>query len=75
MPHGVIVDSIGLSGVLIRPGESERQVFLSARDWVPETSRMIHAVATNAERESSPPVVLHIRSAETVARADGSAGE
>ncbi|MBM4075350.1 MAG: WD40 repeat domain-containing protein, partial [Planctomycetes bacterium] len=43
LPHGVIVDNIGLSGVLVRANETERQIFLTARPWVEETSRRIHA--------------------------------
>src|SRR6185295_1589018 len=30
LPHGVIVDDIGLNGVLIPKGEHERQIFLGA---------------------------------------------
>ena len=75
LPHGIIVDNIGLSGVLVRPGETERQIFLAARSWVPESTRNVHAVATNAQRESSPPVVLHVRPADTVAKADTAGGE
>ena len=43
MPHGVIVDLIGLSGVLIRQGEDERQIFLTCADWVPPSTRPIFA--------------------------------
>jgi hypothetical protein len=68
LPHGVIVDNIGLNGVLIPEGQSERQIFLQAAKWVPETSRMFHAVATNAGNQASPPVLLHVRaSKESVA--------
>ena len=48
LPHGVIVDNIGLNGVLIPEGQTERQIFLKAAPWVPETSRPFHAVASNA---------------------------
>jgi len=30
MPHGVYVDNIGLNGLLVREGESERQFFVTA---------------------------------------------
>lgn len=71
LPHGVIVDNIGLNGVLIPAGQSEREIFLSARPWVPETTRDAHAVATTAGNEASPPVVFHVRRPDVVARADG----
>lgn len=45
LPHGVIVDNIGLSGVLVRAKETERQIFLTARPWTPPTRRLIHAVS------------------------------
>ena len=43
LPHGVIVDNIGLSGILIPEKQSERQIFLRCDDWVPETSRACFA--------------------------------
>lgn len=70
LPHGVIVDNIGLNGVLIPEGATERQIFLTARDWVPESTRAVHALATNAGGEASPSIVLHVRHPSTVAQAD-----
>lgn len=70
LPHGVIVDNIGLSGVLIPEGQTERQIFLKAAPWVPATSRPFHAVATNAGAQASAPVILHVRSGENVAAAE-----
>ena len=61
LPHGVIVDNIGLNGVLIPKGENERQVFLSAAKWVPEQDRLCYAVENQAGRQSSLPVLLHVR--------------
>ena len=69
LPHGVIVDNIGLNGVLIRENETERQVFLTARSWVPEQSRQAHAVGADAGGEASPPVWIHVRRPSTVAQA------
>src|SRR5262249_41069791 len=37
LPHGVIVDNIGLNGVLIPKGQDGRQIFLTAAKWVPDT--------------------------------------
>ena len=68
LPHGVIVDNIGLSGVLIREGETERQIFLTAADWVPETTRLIDAVAKGAGNQASRPIVFHIRKPELQTR-------
>jgi hypothetical protein len=70
LPHGVIVDNIGLSGVLIAKGENERQIFLKAAKWVSETDCFCHAVENQAGQQTSPPVLLHVRkkAAETAAK-------
>lgn len=51
LPHGVIVDNIGLNGVMIRAGESERMIFISAAGWVQPMSRPIFASATGSYTE------------------------
>ena len=61
LPHGIIVDNIGLSGVLVRKQETERQIFLTARPWVPETDRLIHAVAQGVGNQASPSIRLQVR--------------
>ena len=61
LPHGIIVDNIGLSGVLVRKQETERQIFLTARPWVPSTDRLIHAVAQGVGNQASPAVRLSVR--------------
>ncbi len=63
LPHGVIVDNIGLSGVLIPKGENERQIFLKAAKWVPETDRLAYCQAKQAGNPTSHPVLIHIRRA------------
>ena len=54
LPHGVIVDNIGLNGILILEGQTEREIFLTTADWVPETTRLCHAVAKDASQASFP---------------------
>jgi hypothetical protein len=61
LPHGVIVDNIGLNGVLIPKDQIERQIFLTAAKWVPETDRLCYAVESQAGRQTSVPVLLHVR--------------
>lgn len=61
LPHGVIVDNIGLNAVLITPSETERQIFLTAAGWVGEQTRLIHAVARVDKNATSGPVVLQVR--------------
>ena len=61
LPHGVIVDNIGLNGVLIPKGQNERQIFISAANGVPETDRLCYAVENQAGRQTSRPLLLHVR--------------
>ncbi len=72
LPHGVIVDNIGLNGVQIRAGENEREIFLTAAKWVPEGDRFCHAVLNSARansnsagRQTSIPVLIRIRKASS----------
>jgi hypothetical protein len=52
LPHGVIVNDIGLNGVQVRAGEPEREVELIAAKWVPEQERLIHACVSSARNEA-----------------------
>lgn len=67
LPHGVIVDNIGLSGVLVRKGETERQIFLTARPWVPQSTRWINAVGQGQGNPASAAIPLHVRGTPQVA--------
>ena len=73
LPHGVIVDDIGLNGVLIPKGENERGIFLTAAKWVPVQDRWCYAIEQQAGKQTSQPVLLKIRkarSADSPVRAD-----
>jgi hypothetical protein len=61
LPHGVIVDNLGLNGLLIMPEEDERQIFLTAAKWVTDTDRLIFAKSNVGENATSAPVLFHIR--------------
>ncbi len=69
LPHGIIVDNIGLSGVMMPKGENERQIFLTAEAWVPETDRLCFAVEQQAGGQCSAPVMVHVRKPSTLAEA------
>ncbi len=68
LPHGVIVDNIGLNGVLLTEGESERQLFLTAESWVPPTSRSFQATAQIKGNPTSRPAILHVQEPDQLAR-------
>jgi hypothetical protein len=61
MPHGVYVDNIGLSGLLIVEGQNERTFFITAAKWVPESTRTFHLRSEAEGNQTSWPVVLHVR--------------
>ncbi len=67
LPHGIIVDNIGLSGVLVRAKENERQIFLTARPWISSTFQLIHAVAQVQGNQASRSVLLRVEQGGTVA--------
>jgi hypothetical protein len=61
LPHGVIVDNIGLNGVLIPKGEDFRQIFLTTAKWVPDIDRFCFAKEAQGGNQTSLPVLLHVR--------------
>lgn len=61
LPHGVIVNDIGLSGVLINPDETERVIFLYCEPWVAEQTRDFVAVAKVEGDQVSLPMRLQVR--------------
>lgn len=75
LPHGVIVDNIGLNGVQIRAGEKEREVFLTCAKWVAEQDRLCHVVVGSARNDAVRddaaqtgfPVLLKVRRPAPVA--------
>jgi hypothetical protein len=75
LPHGVIVDNIGLNGVQIRAGENEREVFLTCSKWVAEQDRLCHVVVGSARNDAVRddaaqtgfPVLLKVRKPSPVA--------
>jgi hypothetical protein len=64
LPHGVIVDNIGLNGVLIPANGTHRRIFLKAAKWVPNVDRLFHVQAKQAGNPTSLPVLLHVRRPE-----------
>jgi len=70
LPHGVIVDNIGLNGVLIPEGQTERTIFLTADPWVPETSRLIFLETRVEGNPTTWPVLLRVAGTPEVAQRD-----
>jgi len=58
LPHGIIIDNIGLNGVEIAAESDRREIFLACARWVPETDRLIFAANGKL---ASLPVLLKVR--------------
>jgi hypothetical protein len=75
LPHGIIVSDIGLNGVQIAAGETERKIFLGCARWVPETDRLCHVINRSARQNAgegkptSSPVLIKVRKATQQAAA------
>jgi WD40 repeat protein len=65
LPHGVIVDNIGLNAVLLLAGETEREITLTASSWVTDLDRPIFAVAKVEGNLCSQPLTLRVRKSDT----------
>ena len=74
MPHGVFVDNIGLNGLMLLSGQTEREFFITTAAWVPETNRLFH-LKSNVDGITSLPVMLHVRHRTAVAGSDEDRGE
>jgi hypothetical protein len=60
LPHGVYVDNIGLNGLLIVEGQTEREFFITAARKVLPGERLFHLRATGDGGQCSQPVLLKI---------------
>jgi WD40 repeat protein len=61
LPHGIYVDNIGLNGLLIVEGQTERDFFITAsRIARPGTTRLFHLRATADGGQASAPVLLRV---------------
>jgi len=67
LPHGVYVDNIGLSGLLVVEGETEREFFLTAAPKTRPGRRLFHLNTAAAGGQATPPAVLHVLPAEPAA--------
>jgi len=61
LPHGIIVDDIGLSGVLVREKETDRLITLRAEPWVADQERTFYATAQVEGNQATRPLVIYVR--------------
>ena len=60
LPHGIYVDNLGLNGLLVPEGETEREFFLTAAKWAPASTRWIFFRAKGDGGQATPPVLLRV---------------
>ncbi len=60
LPHGVYVDNIGLNGLLIVEGQSEREFFITASPIAKPCVRQFHLRTTADGNQVSMPVTLRV---------------
>ncbi|MEM7143850.1 MAG: c-type cytochrome domain-containing protein [Verrucomicrobiota bacterium] len=61
LAHGLIVDNIGLNGLMIPVGKTEQRFFITAADWVPESTRTFHLRTEQAGKHATPAIRLKVR--------------
>jgi hypothetical protein len=61
LPFGVIVDNLGLNGLLVLENQQERTFFVTADRSTAEQARVFHLTTTAAGGLSSPPVILRVK--------------
>jgi WD40 repeat protein len=67
LPFGVIVDNIGLNGIQVLDGQTERTLYLSADRNVPEQDRLFELRASADNGQVSLPLLLHVRRPAAIA--------
>ncbi len=60
LPHGLYVDNIGLNGLLIVEGQTERDFFITASKIAQPGARLFHLRATADGGQASPPVLIRV---------------
>ena len=67
LPHGLIVDNIGLNGLLILEKQTERHFFISAAKWVPDQERLFHLKTDVEGGQAAASVLIRVRRSGAVA--------
>ncbi len=64
LPHGTIVDNIGLNGLLLPDGVNDREIFITAADWMTPQRRQIHLRSQSKDNPTSKPIWLNVLPAQ-----------
>ncbi len=69
--HGLYLKNVGLSGLLIVEGQTEREFFIAAAKWAPESTRQIFLQTSADGKQASWPVIIHVKREGKVASVPG----
>lgn len=61
LAHGLIIDNIGLNGLMIPEEANEGRFFITAAKWVPASTRTFFLRTKNAGGLATRPIVLHVK--------------
>ncbi len=61
LAHGIIIDNIGLSGLMIPEEGTEQRFFITASKWVPDSERVFFLRATAEGGRTTQPIVLRVK--------------
>ncbi len=61
LPHGIVVDNLGLNGITLLEGQDAGEIFIKAAPWVTEMDRPAFAVSRDSGKQASLPVIVHVR--------------
>jgi hypothetical protein len=67
LPHGVFIDNVGLSGLLIVEGQDEREFSITAAPKAAPGRRLFHLLAMADGGQASPPAVINVLPAAVAA--------
>ncbi len=65
LPHGIFVSNIGLSGLVVKPGENTREVFITAAPWVESQTRLFHLKSTMKGTPTTKPILVRVEATST----------
>lgn len=68
LPHGVIVDNLGLNGITLLARQNEGEIHIKAEPWVEEMDRLVFAKTRGFGEQTSLPVLLHVRKKANIDR-------
>ncbi|MCB1232634.1 MAG: hypothetical protein KDN19_20470, partial [Verrucomicrobiae bacterium] len=64
LAHGLIIDNIGLNGLMIPEQAVEQKFFITAADWVPDSTRTFHLRTGADGGRVSQSIILHVKNRE-----------